>query len=209
MKTLKHILGAYSKWIWRVLAPLGAWGVFIAAAIDEAFFGLPIDAIVASYVYADPKRLLLYVFVASAGSALGGIVVYVVGYTGGEMLLRKRLSPERFTRIHASFEKHEFLALMFPAMIPPPFPFKAVMLAAAGFEMSLVRFMLAIFAGRFFRFAILGFLTVRFGPHFVGWIGHVFAYHFRWVLLVIAAGLMVWLIVRRRGQRKQSFVDSR
>jgi len=209
LKTLKHILGAYSKWIWRVLAPLGAWGVFIAAAIDEAFFGLPIDAIVASYVYADPKRLLLYVFVASAGSALGGIVVYVVGYTGGEMLLRKRLSPERFTRIHASFEKHEFLALMFPAMIPPPFPFKAVMLAAAGFEMSLVRFMLAIFAGRFFRFAILGFLTVRFGPHFVGWIGHVFAYHFRWVLLVIAAGLMVWLIVRRRGQRKQSFVDSR
>ena len=200
MKTIKHILAAYSKWVWAILAPLGAWGVFIAAAIDEAFFGLPIDAIVAAYVYSHPQQFFVYVVLASAGSAVGGILLYVIGYTGGEVLLRKRLSPQRFDKIHASFEKHQFLALMFPAMLPPPFPFKIIVLAAAVFEMSLTRFLLAIFAGRFFRFAIVGILTLRFGPQFVGWMGRVFANHFRWVLIAAGAGLVVWLIWRRQNR---------
>ena len=203
MKTIKHIFSAYSKWIWGFLAPLGAWGVFLAAAIDEAFIGLPIDAIVAAYIYRDPHQFLVYLLAASVGSALGGIVIYVIGYTGGEVLLRKRLSPKRFAKIHASFEKHEFLALMLPAMLPPPFPFKAVALAAAVFEMSLTRFLLAIFAGRLLRFAIIGFLTLRFGPHFVGWIAHAFAHHFKWVLLAMAVGLLLWLLRRRKGRLRQ------
>ena len=197
MKTIKHIVSAYGKWIWGILAPLGVWGVFAIAAVDAAFMGLPMDAIVAGYIYKDPHRFLLYVVLAAAGSAFGSIVLYIIGYTGGEVLLRKRLSPERFQKIHASFDKHEFLALMFPAMLPPPTPFKAVVLAAAAFEMSFGRFMLAIFAGRFFRFLILGLLTLKFGPKFVELSGHVFAHHFKWVLVAIAVGLLLWLIWRR------------
>lgn len=198
MKTLKHILASYGKWIWGLLAPLGVWGVFAIAAIDGAFMGLPMDAIVAGYIYKDPHRLLLYVLLASAGSAAGSIVLYIIGYTGGEVLLRKRLSPERFSKIHASFEKHEFLALMVPAMLPPPTPYKAIVLAAAAFEMSFVRFLLAIFAGRFFRFLILGVLTLRFGPAVVELGTKVVANHFRWVLLGLALILVMWLFLRRR-----------
>lgn len=172
--------------------------MFLAAAIDEAFIGLPIDAIVAAYIYRNPRGFWVYILLASVGSALGGILIYVIGYTGGEVLLRKRLSPERFAKIHASFEKHEFLALMFPAILPPPFPFKAIALAAAVFEMSLARFLLAIFAGRLFRFLVVGVLTLRFGPQFVGWLGHVFAHHFKWVLIVVAVGLLIWLLRRRK-----------
>ena len=139
---------------------------------------------------------------AAAGSAFGSIVIYIIGYTGGEVLLRKRLSPERFQKIHASFDKHEFWALMFPAMLPPPTPFKAVVLAAAAFEMSFWRFMLAIFAGRFFRFLILGVLTLKFGPQFVELTGHLFAHHFKWVLIAIAVGLLLWLIWRRQAAKK-------
>lgn len=164
--------------------------------------GLPMDAIVAGYVYKDPSRMLLYVLLASAGSAVGSIVLYVIGYTGGEVLLRKRLSPERFAKIHASFNKHEFLALMLPAMLPPPTPFKAIVLSAAAFEMSFARFLLAIFAGRFFRFLILGVLTLRFGPTVIEVGGKIVAHHFRWVLLGIAVLLAVWLVWRRR---KKSF----
>ena len=184
--------------MWGLLAPLGVWGVFAIAAVDAAFMGLPMDAIVAGYIYKDPSRLLMYVLLASAGSAVGSIVLYVIGYTGGEVLLRKRLSPERFAKIHASFDKHEFLALMLPAMLPPPTPFKAIVLSAAAFEMSFVRFLLAIFAGRFFRFLILGVLTLRFGPTVVEVGGKVVAHHFRWVLLGIALILVAWLVWRRR-----------
>jgi len=202
LKTIKHIISAYGKWIWGLLAPLGIWGVFAIAAVDAAFMGLPMDAIVAGYIYQDPSRLLLYVLLASAGSAVGSIVVYIIGYTGGEVLLRKRLSPERFEKIHASFDKHEFLALMLPAMLPPPTPFKAIVLSAAAFEMSFVRFLLAIFAGRFFRFLILGVLTLRFGPQVVQLGGELLAHRFRWVLLALVVGLVVWLWYRRKSNKK-------
>src|SRR5258705_9741160 len=164
--------------------------------------GLPMDPIVAGYIYKDPHRFLLYVLLAASGSAVGSMVIYVVGYTGGEVLLRKRLSPERFQKIHASFERHEFLALMLPAMLPPPTPFKAVVLAAAAFEMSFWRFLLAIFAGRFFRFLILGFLTLRFGPQVVELGGRIVAYDFKWILLALAVGVLVWLVWRRRRANK-------
>ena len=59
MKTIKHIFSAYGKWIWGILAPLGVWGVFAIAAVDAAFMGLPMDAIVAGYIYKDPQRFLL------------------------------------------------------------------------------------------------------------------------------------------------------
>jgi membrane protein YqaA with SNARE-associated domain len=202
LKTIKHIASAYGKWIWAILAPLGVWGVFAIAAVDAAFMGLPMDPIVAGYIYKDPQRFLLYVVLAAAGSAVGSIILYVIGYTGGEMLLRKRLSPERFQKIHASFDRHEFWALMFPAMLPPPTPFKAVVLSAAAFEMSLGRFLLAIFAGRFFRFLILGLLTLRFGPQFVEWAGHIIAHRFRWVLLAAGAGVLLYLIWRRQAAKK-------
>ena len=202
MHTIKHIISAYGKWIWGLLAPLGAWGVFAIAAVDAAFMGLPMDAIVAGYIYKDPHGYLLYVLLAASGSAAGSIVLYVIGYTGGEVLLRKRLTPARFQKIHASFEKHEFWALMFPAMLPPPTPFKAVVLAAAAFEMSFWRFLLAIFAGRFFRFLILGYLTLRFGPQVVEIGGRIIAHDFKWVLLALAAAVLAWLILSRRRAKK-------
>ena len=56
---------------------------------------------------------------------------------------------------------------MFPAMLPPPTPFKLFALAAAVSEMKLSQFLLAIFAGRFVRFLMLSILTLMFGPDFV------------------------------------------
>ena len=50
---------------------------------------------------------------------------------------------------------------MFPAMLPPPTPFKLFALAAAVSEMKFTHFLLAIFAGRFVRFLVLAILTLR------------------------------------------------
>ena len=112
------------------------------------------------------------------------------------------LSPERFEKIHASFDHHEFWALMFPAMLPPPTPFKIVVLAAAAFEMNFGHFLLAIFAGRFVRFLIEALLTLWFGPQIVT--------HDREPLRASlrmdsgGSGMLVagWLIWRRRSNAK-------
>jgi membrane protein YqaA with SNARE-associated domain len=197
LSNLKHLLHAYSEWIKHVLVPLGPWGLLALATVDGSFLGMPLDAIFVYYIYTDRSRFLLYVLLGAAGSALGSIVLYIVGYTGGEVLLRKRLSPQRFEKIHASFERHEFWALMFPAMLPPPTPFKIVVLAAAAFEMNFGHFLLAIFAGRFLRFLIEALLTLYFGPGIVTLTGSLFAHHFLWILAVFGALLLGWFIWRR------------
>jgi membrane protein YqaA with SNARE-associated domain len=207
LNKLKHFVHAYAEWIKHVLAPLGPWGMLAFAAVDGSFLGMPLDAIFVGYVYNDRSRFLLYVFLAALGGTLGSIVWYVIGFTGGEMLLRKRLSPAKFAKIHASFERHEFWALMFPAMLPPPTPFKIVVLAAAGFEMNFGHFLLAIFAGRFVRFLIEGLLTLWFGPQVVTLTGNLFRHHF--VAILMAAAILVagWLLWRRAKRPNKKIED--
>ena len=203
MKTIQNILSRYTAFLWALLKPLGAWGVLAIAALDAAFFGLPMDAVVAGYVYQDRARFLLYALMASAGSALGSMVIYGIGYEGGEELLRKRISPARFEKIHAAFDQHPFWSLMFPAMLPPPTPFKLFVLAAAVSEMSFVRFLLAIFSGRMVRFLVLGLLTIKFGPDVVHLFGTLFRQHYYWFVGAIVAGLVVWLVMRRKDPNRR------
>jgi membrane protein YqaA with SNARE-associated domain len=199
LKAIGHILARYTAWIWGLLKVLGMWGAFVAAFADSALLGMPVDAIVATYVYQDRRRFLFYIVMASLGSALGSIPLYIVGYLGGEKVLRKRIPEERFLRIHQSFEQHEFWALMFPAMLPPPMPFKIFVLGAAVFEMRFRDFLAAIFAGRFVRFLVLSVLTLWFGPQIVQLAGSLFKRHFYWVLAaVMAIGFLVWWLRRSR-----------
>ena len=177
---------------------LGIWGPFVIAFADSALLGMPVDFVVARYVYEDHARLLIYVAMASLGSALGSIPLYIVGYLGGEKVLRKRISEERFLKIHRSFERHEFWALMFPGMLPPPMPYKIFVLGAAVFEMRFRDFLVAIFLGRFVRFLVLSSLVLWFGPEIVTLFGSVVVRHWAWVVAGIAAGLLAWFVVWRR-----------
>jgi len=191
-------LTRYTAWILGLLKVLGIWGPFVIAFADSALLGMPVDFVVARYVYLDHARLLIYVAMASLGSALGSIPLYIVGYLGGEKVLRKRISEERFLKIHRSFEQHEFWALMFPGMLPPPTPFKIFVLGAAVFEMRFRDFLMAIFLGRFVRFLVLSTLVLWFGPQIVELFGGAVMRHWVWIVAAIVAGVLVWLVLRQR-----------
>ena len=198
MKTIGQILTRYTAWILGLLKVLGIWGPFVIAFADSALLGMPVDFVVARYVYLDHARLLIYVAMASLGSALGSIPLYIVGYLGGEKVLRKRISEERFLKIHRSFEQHEFWALMFPGMLPPPTPFKIFVLGAAVFEMRFRDFLMAIFLGRFVRFLVLSTLVLWFGPQIVELFGGAVMRHWVWIVAAMVAGVLVWLVLRQR-----------
>ena len=174
------------------------WGVFAIAGVDSALFGMPVDAVVVGYVYQDRRRFVFYVVMAALGSALGSIPLYLLGYFGGEEVLRKRITESRFLKIHRSFEKHEFLALMLPAMLPPPTPFKLFVLGAAVFEMRWTHFLTAILAGRLVRFTFWSLLALVYGPQIVELAGNLFRRHFYWVLGAAVAGMVLWWLLRRR-----------
>jgi membrane protein YqaA with SNARE-associated domain len=199
LKHLKLIFSKYTALLWAVLKPLGAWGVFAIAGIDGMGIPLPgaVDVVVATYVYNKPFLAPVYVMAAAVGSTLGCLVLYFIGYQGAEVILRKRMSPEKFERTRRSFEKHRVLALMVPAILPPPFPFKIFVMSAAAFEMTLAHFIVAILGGRLIRFAILALLTIRFGPEFVHFMGTTVRHHFLLVLLIVGAMAAAGLLLRR------------
>lgn len=203
MRTIKHILARYTAFLWGIVHPLGIWGVFVVAALDGAAFGLPVDVVVGVFVAQNHARWLLYVFMAALGSALGSLVVYGIGYAGGEELLRKRVSAARFQKIHDAFDKHPFWSLMFPAMLPPPTPFKVFALGAAVAEMSIQHFLLAIFLGRMVRFVALAILVLTFGPGIIHTLGEFFTHHFYWVLILAAILMLLWLFARRSRRTKR------
>jgi membrane protein YqaA with SNARE-associated domain len=194
---IKEILARYTAWVWALLKPLGSWGVFGIAFVDSAFMGIPLDPVVASYVYSDRAGFLLYAVMASAGSALGSSIVYLIGRKGGELVLRRRISKARFEHIRHAFERREFWALMFPSMLPPPTPFKLFVLSAGVFEMRFGHFLLAIFTGRMARFLVLSALTVAFGPQIVSMAATLVREHL-WATIgaVVAVVLSLYLIYR-------------
>lgn len=196
MHTLGNLLARWSALLGALFKPLGAWGVFAIAGIDAALFGLPLDPLVAGYVYKHPERFWVYILMAAGGSALGSLVLYAIGYEMGELVLEKRMGPLKFARMRERFEQHKYLALILPAMMPPPFPFKLFALSAAVFEMHFSHFLLAIFAGRVARFLILSVLVIKFGPRAVTLAADLVRTHLNGLLvaLLLAAifGLAFW-----------------
>jgi len=179
----------YTAWL-AALKTLGAWGVFIISILDSAAFGVPMDPLVAGYVYANPHKAWLYCLAGALGSALGSLIPYGLGRAGGEIFLLKRIDEARLKRIRDRFERQEFLALMVPAMLPPPTPFKLLVFSAGVFEMKPIAFLLAIVSGRLVRFGILSVLTVMFGPEIVAETKLLIRTH-PWALVLVGIGLIL------------------
>ncbi|MBZ5505028.1 MAG: VTT domain-containing protein [Acidobacteriia bacterium] len=159
------------------------------------------DPLVAGYVYSNPHKAWLYCLVGAVGSALGCILPYGLGRAGGELFLLKRIDEAKLQRIRDRFERQEFLALMVPAMLPPPTPFKLFVFAAGVFEMKPLAFLLAVISGRLVRFGMLSVLTVVFGPQIVAETKTLIKTHPSVLVLIgvglILAGYLIYRLLRQ------------
>ncbi len=181
------------------LAKLGFWGAGVVALLDSSTIPVPMDAILAVYIWNDKGHFWLYCLLGAAGSAVGGLLPYGLGRAGGEFFLLKRVNRERYERMRTRFERQEFLAMMIPSMLPPPTPWKAFVFAAGVFEMRVAPFMLAVFVGRMIRWLALSALVVKLGPGAVD----VVAHHGPALLAIVGgvavAGFAAWWLWRRRA----------
>ena len=184
-----------------LLAKFGIWGVGAAALLDSSTVPVPMDLILAGYVWADKGHFWIYCLLASIGSAVGGLLPYGLGRAGGELFLLKHVNRKRYDRMRTRFENQEFLAMMIPSMLPPPTPWKAFVFAAGVFEMRVAPFMLAVFCGRMVRWMLLSLLVMKLGPNAVDVVEH-----HRLALVGIVVGVAVvgfawwWIRKRRAGK---------
>jgi membrane protein YqaA with SNARE-associated domain len=184
------------------LMKLGFWGLGLISIVDAATLPVPMDALVAFYVWEDKPHFWFYCLVASAGSAIGGLLPYGLGRAGGELFLLKRVNRAKFDQMRIRFEKQEFLAVLVPSMLPPPTPWKAFVFAAGVFEMRVLPFLLAVFLGRMVRWLVLSLLVMKLGKGAVSVFSDLIRDHlaiFLTALVLIFLAIGVWAVRRRKN----------
>ena len=202
---MKHF---FAKWMteWKlVILPaiikLGVLGAGAVAILDSSSIPVPMDAIIAVYVWRDHAHFWVYCLLAAAGSAVGGLLPYGLGRAGGEIFLLKRVNRARFDQMRLRFERQEFLAVAIPSVLPPPAPWKVFVFAAGVFEMRVIPFMLAVFTGRMVRWMLLSLLVLKLGPGAVDLVAHHATTAFLVVLVLAAIGFGWWWSRRKRSPR--------
>ncbi|MDR3753152.1 MAG: VTT domain-containing protein [Terracidiphilus sp.] len=196
-----HILADWKLVILPALLKWGIWGVGAVAVLDSSSIPVPMDAILALYVWNDKPHFWIYCLMAAAGSAIGGLLPYGLGRAGGELFLLKRVDRARFERLRDRFERQEFLAVMIPSMMPPPTPWKMFIFASGVFEMRVPYFLLAVFAGRMVRWLALSLLVLKLGPGAVDLV----ARHALVVVPIVGALAVIgfaWWWIRKKRQGK-------
>jgi membrane protein YqaA with SNARE-associated domain len=183
-----------NAWLLAVLKPLGVFGVLIVSIIDSSSIPMPLDAMVVEYVVRDHGKFLIYCFVAALGAAIGSLLPYYLGRAGGELLLLKRINRARYEQLRDRFEKQEFLAIMIPAMMPPPFPVKIFELAAGVFEMKPLWFFSGLLLGKFIRFVVVSLVIMIYGPAIFHTMIRTIHHHLDLMLLCVGIPALLLLV---------------
>jgi membrane protein YqaA with SNARE-associated domain len=157
---IRSSLQSLFEWL-KAFGPLGLFGISL---VDSAGIPLPggPDAVMIWLSANNPALMPLYALAATTGSAIGCTLLYMVARRAGVAAL-KRMTPAKRDRIENLLGRYDLIAVMVPAVLPPPFPFKPFVLCAGVFKLKTWRFVAAIFIGRSVRFLVEGWLAIRFG----------------------------------------------
>jgi membrane protein YqaA with SNARE-associated domain len=152
-------------WVQTFAIAIGGPGLFIIAFLDSSFLSLPEinDLLVITMVIENPERMPYYALMATLGSITGCLVLYVLGYRGGQGVLERRFGGPKLDRAMALSKKYGVLAVAVPAILPPPAPFKVFVLLAGVARVPWLKFAVAVGLGRGLRYFGEGWLAVRYG----------------------------------------------
>ena len=144
---------------------LGGPGLFTVAALDSSFVSLPQinDLLVVLMVTQHKAWMPYYAAMATLGSVVGCSIIYVLAKKGGEAFLRRRVSSRRVDHALELYRRYGVLALMVPALLPPPAPFKLFVLGAGIAGVRPMKFVLGVAVARGLRYTILGTLAIYYG----------------------------------------------
>jgi membrane protein YqaA with SNARE-associated domain len=194
---------SFIGWIHALALGLGGPGLFVVAFLDSSFLSLPQinDLLVVLMVVERKDLVLYYAAMATFGSVAGCYAIYYLAEKGGEAFLLKRLKPGHVQRALAAYKRNGLMALMIPALLPPPAPFKLFVLAAGVARVRPAQFVIALTVARGARYVAIGILAVYYGDSAL----ELMRTHGRIVALVIVgmlvAGVGAFWLMRRRARR--------
>ena len=208
MSVLSILIMSDSVWKW--IHRLGGPGLILLGVADNAPFGVPAGSEDVFVILLSAHRhewWAYYALMATVGEVLGGYLTYRLAEKGGQETLEKKVGKPRAEKIYKHFEKGGFLTVFTGSILPPPFPFTSVLMAAGVMQYPPKKFFSALTAGRALRFFAEAYLGRIYGQQMIDF----FSRHYRPMLyvlisLAVTAGigaLVYYKWYRPRAQRKE------
>jgi membrane protein YqaA with SNARE-associated domain len=178
---------------------LGGPGLLLIAFLDSSFLSFPevVDVLIVLLTIQHPHRMLFYASMATLGSVLGCLVLFLLARKGGEAFLRKRFHERHVERATAVVRRHGRLAVLVPSLLPPPTPFKIFVLATGVAQVRTIDFVVAVSVGRGIRYFGEGALALWYGEWAMTFLKENAVTIGLWLAGLALAGGLTWILVQR------------
>jgi membrane protein YqaA with SNARE-associated domain len=209
--SLLFAAGTWAQSAIEFFGRLGAFGFFLLEALNSSFLYLPLanELLMLSFVRTERGGAVwaLYVTMAALGSAAGVMLVDPLMRRAGEAGLARFVKPSRVERLKSRLQRNTGRVVFFVSMLPPPFPFRPVMLTASALQSPRRKMLIGIFCGRLVRFTAEALLALYFGRKLLKYLqSDAFEYVLYAFTAVGVAGstLMLWKWLGSGGPRVAS-----
>ena len=156
--------------------PYGTPALFLLAVAESSFFPVPPDVLLIALTLSIPSRAMRYAAICSAGSVLGGVIGYGIGYFGYEAIGKPVIDfyhgQAVMEKVRVLYESYGFWGVLIAAITP--IPYKVFTIASGFFSFDFVPFLAASIIGRSFRFFVVAGLIWKFGPPIKSFIDRYF-----------------------------------
>ncbi len=202
-----------------IIAPM-YWAaplMLLVGALDSSLLSLPEvnDYITIARIANNPHEVYYFPLFPAIGSVIGCLALYRIARSG-EKFVAKRFHPKHLDRVQTMYRKWGLFALVIPALLPPPMPFKIFVVAAGALNYPPARFALTILIARTARYYFWGILAYFYRDEVkmtLAWMEHHF-FAVLAALLGITFLILIgrWLTVRLKkqtpkGEAQVSFTD--
>jgi membrane protein YqaA with SNARE-associated domain len=176
-----------SESVWKWIHRLGGPGLFLLGIADNApFISAPAGSVDVFLILLTTHRhegWVYYALMATVGEVLGGYLTYRLSKKGGQETLEKKIGKSRAEIFYQHFEKRGFLTVFTGSILPPPFPFTSILMAAGIMEYPRKKFLSALTVGRGLRFFAVAYFGRIYGRQMIAFVSR----HYRPVLYVLIA----------------------
>lgn len=192
------MIGGLVDWVvsWAQ-SPAGATALFVIAFAESSFFPVPPDILLITMAVIRPEMAFKLALICSAGSVIGGMFGYLIGWAGGRPLLHKLFSEAKIETVRRAFEKYEVWAIGVAGFTP--IPYKVFTLSAGTFEIPFKPFAIVSALSRSARFFLVAGAIYFWGES----VKHLIEKYFNWfslvfMLLLIGGFVLVKYVVDRQ-----------
>ncbi|MCG8608428.1 DedA family protein [bacterium] len=145
----------------------GSYALFILAFAESSFFPIPPDVLLIALAISATTKAFKFALMCTAGSILGGVVGYLIGYFGyeavGQPIVDFYNGQEVMEKIKRTYDELGFWGVIVAAITP--IPYKIFTISSGFFTFSFAQFLVASVIGRSIRFYAVAALIWKFGPN--------------------------------------------